>query len=183
MIDWNLSKIIIFDRDKKFLSKMWIAMFKRLSAKLFYSTVYHSQIDEQSERINQFVEIALRFLINIMKHLKQWSEMLSRLQRDFNNSTSNDITFNEIAYDFISIQTIDLTKSFAKNDDFNLKNHLMIARAKIFDVIIFAQMNVKHQYNDEYQSLFMKASDQTLIRLHRDYDILFIAMLDKKLSQ
>ena len=183
MTDWSLSKVIIFDRDRKFFFEMWTTMFKRLNAKLFYSIAYHSQIDEQSERINQFVEIALRFLISIMKHLKQWSKMLSRLQRDFNNSTSNDITFNEIAYDFISVQAIDLMKSFADDDDLSLKNRRMIARAKIFDAIVFAQMNVKHQYDDKHQSLFMKADDQILIRLHRDYDIFFIAMLDKKLSQ
>ena len=109
--------------------------------------------------------------------------MLSRLQRDFNNFASNDITLNEIAYDFISIQAIDLTKFFADDDDLSLKNRRMIARTKISDAIAFAQMNAKHQYDDKHQSLFMKADDQTLIRLHRDYDILFIAMLDKKLSQ
>ena len=182
-IDWDLSKIIILDRDKKFLSKMWTAMFKRLRTKQFYSIAYHSQIDEQSERINQFVEIALRFLISIMKHLKQWSKMLSRLQRDFNNFISNDITFNEIAYDFISIQAIALMKSFADDNDLSRKNRRMIARAKIFDAIVFAQMNIKHQYDDKHQSLFMKVDDQILIRLHRDSDILFIAVLDKKLSQ
>ena len=35
--DWGLPKIIISDRDRKFLSKLWTAMFTRLDVKLFYS--------------------------------------------------------------------------------------------------------------------------------------------------
>ena len=69
--DWKLPKIIISDRNKKFLSKLWTTMFIRLNIKLFYSAAYHSQTDDQSERINQNVEIAFRFLINILNFSKQ----------------------------------------------------------------------------------------------------------------
>ena len=44
--DWKLPKIIISDRNKKFLSKLWTAMFIRLNVKLFYSATYHPQTNE-----------------------------------------------------------------------------------------------------------------------------------------
>ena len=40
--NWELSKIIISDRDRKFLSNFWIILFTKLSVKLLYSIAYHS---------------------------------------------------------------------------------------------------------------------------------------------
>ena len=50
--NWNLSKIIISNRDRKFLFDMWTTIFEKLKIKFMYSTTYHFQIDEQNERIN-----------------------------------------------------------------------------------------------------------------------------------
>ena len=61
--DWRLSKVIIFDRDRKFLFALWKALFLRLEIKLLYSIAYHSQFDDSFERTNQIIEIALRFMI------------------------------------------------------------------------------------------------------------------------
>jgi len=101
LADWGLPKAIISDRDRKFLSDMWTAMFQRLGAKLLYSTAYHPQTDGQSERTNQSVEIALRFLISTLKQPQLWPETLPSLQRGFNNSSSTgNPTPNEVAYGF-----------------------------------------------------------------------------------
>ena len=43
-------------------------MFSRLNVKLFYSTTYYSQIDDQSKRTNETIEIIFRFLIITLKH-------------------------------------------------------------------------------------------------------------------
>lgn len=59
--DWGIPKVIISDRDRKFLSDLWTAIFKRLGTLLLYSTAYHPQMDGASERTNQTVEIALIF--------------------------------------------------------------------------------------------------------------------------
>ena len=60
-IDWGLPKQIISDRDRKFLSEFWKALFSKLGVKLLYSTAYHPQTDKSSERTNQTIEIVLRF--------------------------------------------------------------------------------------------------------------------------
>ncbi len=43
--DWGIPKAIISDRDWKFLSELWLAMFKKLGVKLLYLTIYHLQTD------------------------------------------------------------------------------------------------------------------------------------------
>ena len=106
---------------------------------------------------------------------------MSRLQRDFNNVTIIiDKSFNEIFYDFTSIQSLNffLQKIFT---NLSLKNNRLITRSKTFDVIVFDQMNVKFHYNRKYQSLFMKSKNYVLIRLHKNYNILFV--ISKKIDQ
>ena len=87
-----------------------------------------------------------------------------------------------MSYDFISMQTLNLMKSSTIIELF-FKNFRFIVRIKAFDVIVFAQMNVKYYYDEKHQSLFMKSDDYALIRLHREYDILFTTILNSKLNQ
>ena len=135
--DWELSKIIISDQDKNFFSKLWTTMFIRLNIKFFCFAVYYLQTNDQNERINQNVEIVFRFLISTLNFLKQWSKTFSQLQRNFNNNENS--TFNEIVYDFISVQVLNLLKFSAiiDNDNLSLKNHRFIARFEAFNVIAF----------------------------------------------
>ena len=100
-IDWNISLIIIFDRDFKFLFEFWTALFECLNTNLFFSSTYHSQIDEQSKRTNQIFEIALRYFITKYSELN-WVDVLSTLQLIFNNAfnVSIDRFFNDIVYEF-----------------------------------------------------------------------------------
>lgn len=67
LIDWGLPGELITDRDPKFLSKFWTALFEKLGVKLLYSTAYHPQTDKLSERTNQTVEIVLRFFVHALK--------------------------------------------------------------------------------------------------------------------
>ncbi len=62
-VNWNMLSVIIFNYDLKFLSDFWQATFEKLEISLLTSMIYHSQINNQSERSNQTVKIALRFLL------------------------------------------------------------------------------------------------------------------------
>ena len=44
--NWELLKIIISDRNCKFLSEMWTIIFRKLEIKLLYFIVYHSQTND-----------------------------------------------------------------------------------------------------------------------------------------
>ena len=183
IVDWRLSKTIIFDCDRKFLFDMWTIMFTKLNVKLFYFITYHFQIDELSKRINQTFEIILRFLINTLKHSNRWFKMMSRFQRDFNNAIINvDKSFNEVVYDFTSFQISNL--SFLSNfltNVLSLRKRRLIIKHEIIDVIAFEQMNVKFHYNRKHQSFNMKFEDYVLLRLHKEYKISFV--INKKIDQ
>lgn len=198
IIDWNLFKVIISNRDKKFLSKLWAIIFKKLDVKFFYFIVYHFQTNDQSKRTNQIVEIILRFHMIIMKNSIQWSKILFKIQRHINNVSSSiiDKNSNEIVYDFIFLQTFDLWKSFANLvvvdanaslsfDLFFDANFSFVARTrvKITNFIVFAQMKIKRHYDDKLKSIYMRKDDYVLIKLHHEYDISSIAILEFKLSQ
>ena len=108
IVDWNFSKTIISDRDRKFLSKLWRAIFSKLDVLLLYFTIYHAQIDEQTKIFNQIVEIVLRFYLVIMKNSVNWSDVLLKMQRHINNNQFfvTFKTLNETVYDFILVQTL-----------------------------------------------------------------------------
>ena len=57
------------------------------------------------------------------------------------------------------------------------------ARVKIVDIIIFAQMKVKHSYDKKYTSMYIQEKDYALIRLYYNYDIFFIVVLKFKYNQ
>ena len=67
MIDFGLPSEPITDKDPKFFSKFWKALFTKLGVKLLYSIAYHPQTDGSSKRINQTVEIALQFFIYVLE--------------------------------------------------------------------------------------------------------------------
>ena len=200
--DWGIPKAIISDRDRKFLSDMWTAIFKKLGVRLLYSTAYHPQTDGQSERTNQMIEIALRFYLATMENPAEWPRILPRLQRHFNNSHSvtTHKTPNEASYGFTPLQPLDMLrqpatpgltggleepsaagsrKPFA-GASFSAATR---ARSEVADAIAFAQMASKYYYDRKHQPLFMKAGDYALIKLHHGYNIPATEVLGKKLSQ
>ena len=127
-------------------------------------------------------------MIITLKHSNRWSKTLSRIQREFNNFINNVVTFNEIIYDFISIQTMNLfihtfilRNFFAKK--FSLKNNRKIIRTKILNAISFDQMQIKFHYDRKYQFFFMKINDFAFIRLYHDYKIAIIDIIDKKYNE
>ena len=56
----GLPKIIISDRDAKFTSRFWQALFKELDTKIHMSTAFHPQTDGQTERLNKTLEEMIR---------------------------------------------------------------------------------------------------------------------------
>ena len=92
--NWNLSKIIISNRDKIFFANLWRTLFGKLNVKFFYFTVYHFQIDEQNERTNQILEIALRFFMITLNIFSKWSRLMKFIQRYINNFKNALLTKN-----------------------------------------------------------------------------------------
>jgi len=71
LIQWvywthDLSSFIVSDRGLQFIFILWKFLCKRLNISLRLFIVYHSPIDDQSERVNQNVKRYLRFFCSYM---------------------------------------------------------------------------------------------------------------------
>lgn len=175
--DWRISKIIIFDRDRKFLSNFWHKLFINLDVSMFYFIVYHSQIDDASERINQSMKIVLRYYIQQLFDVSLWVFSLWTFQAVVNNikSARTDKISNELLYEIISNRSLNLMKFSTKIDHFH--DHL---RKKTQNVINWAQMMNKVYYDRRHTPLFLKIDEWALLRLHHDYFVSSFKNMTKK---
>ena len=176
--DWGIPKVIISDREPKFLSELWSAIHAILGTQLLYSTSYHPQTDGASERTNQIAEIALRYYVHHMEHPERWPEALPRIQALINNSSSSSTTRtpNEIALGFTPNRPLDLLLASTPIDH-------DIARIEAQDALAYAQMNQKYHYDRSHTPMFLKVGDYALIRLHKGYKIPSTAKVTHKLGQ
>ncbi|KAF1321798.1 reverse transcriptase, partial [Globisporangium splendens] len=75
---------IVSDRDTRFTSKFWRALFGLLDTKLSMSTAARPETDGQTERVNRVLEDVLR---SYATSFKEWSEFLPLAEFALNNST------------------------------------------------------------------------------------------------
>jgi len=94
----GLPKTIISDRDVKFTSAFWRALFAELGTQLNFSTAYHPQTDGQTERVNQMVEDMLRACV--MQKPTQWEDYLHLVEFTYNNGYHTSIQMSpfEVLY-------------------------------------------------------------------------------------
>ncbi len=89
MLQWiyrihDLLDFIVSNRDSQFIFILWKFLCKRLSINLQLFTVYHSQIDDQSEWVNQNVERYLWFFCSYMQN--DWAKLLFMIEFVDNNA-------------------------------------------------------------------------------------------------
>ena len=167
--DWGTPKVILSDRDRKFLSAFWKEIFDRLGVALIYSTAYHPQTDGASERTNQTVEIALRYYLAALLDESEWPHCLPNIQSSFNNSvTATGRTPNEICYNF--------TPNFTVNPSNVMPDiSFPVARIEVKDAIDLANMKSKQAYDRKHAPMFFQVGDYVNLRLHKGYKIPSVA--------
>jgi hypothetical protein len=74
----------VCDRDKVFTSNFWTELFKLLKIELKFSSACHPQTNDQTERVNQCLEILLRWCIQTSP--KVWSKWLSLVELWYNTT-------------------------------------------------------------------------------------------------
>ena len=175
--NWNLFRIIISNRNFKFVAIFWKFIFNHLRIVFFFTTAYHSQTDEQSKKTNQIVKIALRYFF-MKKNITDFSKFLLFIQAIMNNSinVSTKIFFNEILYGFKVLKTIDLLNNDvtkARADDDNsataIEKKRSILKKKVKKSIFFAQTMAKLRYDPKHNSLKLKKKNKIFIRFHKKY--------------
>lgn len=80
----GLPKSIISDRDPRFTSNFWRALWKGLGTQLNMTTAYHPQGDGQTERANRTTEDILRAFTDYQQN--DWDEQLDNCEIAMNNS-------------------------------------------------------------------------------------------------
>ena len=167
--DWDVSREIINDRDRKFMSLFWRIIFNRIEIALLISIVYHSQIDEQSERINQTIEIALRFWLFNSKNTN-WLATLFYLTIFHNNviNVTIDFVFNELIYDFKINDTLNMLKNLFVENYFKFKQ---IQREFAKKIMIFANVMHKRRYDQTHTNIQLKIENYVYLELYFDYII------------
>jgi hypothetical protein len=77
----------VFDRDPTFTSKLWKGLFKGFGTNLNFSTTYHLESDEKTERVNQVIEDMLRMYV--MDKPSKWEDYLHLVEFSYNNGVSD----------------------------------------------------------------------------------------------
>lgn len=113
-----------------------------------------------------------------MEDLFHWPEVLSQIQFLLNNTSFSTIkkTLNKVNYKFSFKKALDLFPAA------NLPN-TFVTCTNIVNVIFFALMNQKTNYNRKYQPLFIKVRNWTRLRFHKSFSIFSSVEVTKKLIQ
>ena len=95
---WGYPRVLISDRDPRFLSALWRDLLRMGGASSIATTAYHPAGDGQSERTNQTLEVVLRFHVGYGQ--SGWVTSLPFLETTLNNmeSFTTKIAPNELLY-------------------------------------------------------------------------------------
>jgi hypothetical protein len=80
----GVPKKIVSDQGTQFTSRFWEKLHESMDTKLNFSSAYHPQTDDQTERTNQFIEYMFRACA--LKHGGSWDKSLPYAEFAYNNS-------------------------------------------------------------------------------------------------
>ena len=126
----DLLSSIVSDRDSQFMSTMWKSLCKRLRITASLFTVYHSEINDQSKRVNQDIERELRIYCNYMQD--DWVKWISMMK--FSNNSN--------IFSISSMTSFYFNKKFHSRMSFNSDmtdyetTHKRLEARKVNDIVI-----------------------------------------------
>jgi hypothetical protein len=85
VLQHGVPKAIVSDRDPRFTSHMWRALWSMFGTSLNMSTAYHPQTDGQTERMNRTMEEMLRSYVNDKGN--DWDQHLATAELAYNTAT------------------------------------------------------------------------------------------------
>ena len=92
----GVPKVIISDRDPKFIGNFWKSLFKGLNTTLNFSTSFHPQIDGQTKRVNQVLEDLLRMYVKDQPG--KWEDYLHLVEFAYNNNYQTSARFSHLKF-------------------------------------------------------------------------------------
>jgi transposase InsO family protein len=94
----RVPKKIVPDRGTQFTSRFWEKLHEAMDTRLNFSSVYHPQMNGQTERVNQILEDMLRAYA--LKDKKSWDKCLPYAEFSYNNSYQKSLKMSpfEVLY-------------------------------------------------------------------------------------
>jgi hypothetical protein len=80
----GMPRVLISDRDPRFVSRFWKSLFQICGTRLNVSTAYHPETDGLTERVNRTLEQILRAYVRYEQD--DWDQHLGRAEHCYNNS-------------------------------------------------------------------------------------------------
>lgn len=85
----GIPKMILSDRDAKFTSNFWEALFGCMGNKLNFNTTYHPQMNGQTQRTNQILDDMLRMYV--MDRPTKWEYFFHLFEFSYNKNYQTSI--------------------------------------------------------------------------------------------
>ena len=141
--------------------------------------IYHSQIDEQFERINQTLKIVFRFWLFDSNNIN-WLKILLYLTTTNNNVTNVtiDFVFNKLIYEFRINDSLTMLKNLSTK---NYHRFRQIKREFVEKIVIFVNVMRKLRYDATHSKLKLTINDYAYFCFYHDYTI--SNLINKKLNQ
>ncbi|GKD54551.1 putative nucleotidyltransferase, ribonuclease H [Tanacetum coccineum] len=83
---WGVLHVIVSDPDPIFTGRFLTKLFKIMRTDLNFSTSFHPQTDEKTERVNVLLELYLRHYVSANQH--DWAKLLDIAQFSYNMQLS-----------------------------------------------------------------------------------------------
>ncbi len=161
----------MFNRDSQFILIVWKSLCLRLNIKMKLFTDYHSQINDQTERVNQNVKWYLRSYCLYMQD--DWFAWLFMVKFVDNNAISSSIeqsTFflnksfhPHMSFDSNSIE-YEITRARIEADKAeNIFKHMKWSLALIKQVLARVRVTMKKQIDKHWKKMIYKINDMMFL--------------------
>lgn len=159
---------IVSDRDPKFTSAFWKALFKFFRTQLSMSTAHHPQSDGQTERVNRVVEEMLRGMILEFPD-EDWVSYLPHCEVAINSSRheSSQQTPYELSTGFPFVLPEHLATDSVPMTANPLANSFLLWRQKVVAAakrrLLDAQQSQKRYYDSRHRPVEFAVGDPVLV--------------------
>lgn len=162
----GLPQSIVSDRDPKFTSNFWRALFRLTGTSLDMSTAGHAQTDGQTERLNRTLEEMLRSFVSY--DMRNWDTLLPALEFAYNDSKqeSTRLTPFYANYGYHPSSPLGLLSQASRSACPAAGDYLArIAEAATLakDLLAKAQQRQAAYYNQRRRPASFKVGDQVLL--------------------
>ena len=159
----GIPQTLISDRDPRFTSRFWKAVFASLGTTLSFSTTYHPQTDGQTERTNRTLKQQLK--VHVDSWQTNWDNLLAPLEFAYNNSchSSTHQSPFQLTYGYSPALPLTLGLSSSLPAAFGFISTLQQGLATAKTALAKAQVHMKTQADKHRRPVVYSLGDQVLL--------------------